>query len=221
MQHRRKNVMSNPSADEVLNDPTASHTQSRRWDDKGRRWVAPVVIVSLVVGLAGLGVGAYAVATTPAKTSGPQGPVGKTGATGPQGQQGLPGEKGEPGPAGALAATSIVASTALKSIPDPAVGTVLVAKTSCPAGKILLSGGAQVSAPGLEADRNVELRSSFPFSTTQWQTVAIVTGSLGAGVVMTMKPYVVCGEATPATTSTTPSSTTTTSTTPSSTTPTT
>jgi hypothetical protein len=210
MQDRRKIVMSNPSADEVLKDPSASQTPQRPWDGKGSRWVVPVVIVSLVVGLAGLGVGAYAVATTPAKTSGPQGPVGKTGATGPQGQQGLPGAKGATGPAGALAATSIVASTALKSAPDPGVGTVLVANTSCPAGKILLSGGAQVSAPGLEADRNVELRSSFPFSATQWQTVAIVTGSLGAGVVMTMKPYVVCGEATPTTSSPTTSSTTTT-----------
>ena len=86
----------------------------------------------------------------------------------------------------------------------PGVGTVLVAKTTCPAGKILLSGGAQVSAPGVLADRNVELRSSFPFSTTQWQTVAIVTGRLGTGVVMTMRPYVVCGEATPTASSTTP-----------------
>jgi hypothetical protein len=198
--------MSNPSTTEMLKDPAAvPQTPQRPWDDKGSsKWVVPVVVAALVVGLAGLGVGAYAVATMPAKTSGPQGPVGQTGATGPQGQQGVPGAKGEAGPAGALAATSIVAGTALKSAPDPAVGAVLVAETSCPAGKILLSGGAQVSAPGVQADRNVELRSSFPFSTTKWQTVSIVTGPLGAGVVMTMKPYVVCGEATPTASSTTP-----------------
>lgn len=201
--------MSNPSTAELLKDPAATGSQTRG-SDNGHRWIAPVVIAALVVGLAGLGVGAYAVATTPAKTSGPQGPAGQTGAVGPQGQQGVPGAKGATGaagatgPAGALAATSIVASTALKSAPDPAVGTVLVAKTSCPAGKILLSGGAQVSAPGVLADRNVELRASFPFSTTQWQTVSIVTGSLGVGVVMTMKPYVVCGEATPTASTTTP-----------------
>jgi len=198
--------MSNPSTIEMLKEPTAQ-TPQRPWDDRRHRWVAPVVVAALVVGLAGLGVGAYAVATMPAKTSGPQGPVGQTGAVGPQGQQGVPGAKGvagPAGPAGALAATSIVASTALKSAPDPGVGTVLVAKTTCPAGKILLSGGAQVSAPGVLADRNVELRSSFPFSTTQWQTVAIVTGRLGRGVVMTMMPYVVCGEATPTASSTTP-----------------
>ena len=71
------------------------------------------------------------------------------------------------GPSGTVTATSIVASTALNSPPDPAVGTVLVAKTSCPAGKVLLSGGAQVSAPGINVDRNVELRSSYPLSTSE------------------------------------------------------
>lgn len=198
--------MSNPATIETLDHPQSVRTPTA--SSKGK-WVAPFV-VALIVGLAGLGVGAYALATMPAKTSGPQGPAGPAGATGaqgPQGQQGVPGAKGAAGPtgpAGALAATSIVVSTALRSAPDPAVGTVLVAKTSCPAGKVLLSGGAQVSAPGVQADRHVELRSSFPFSTTQWQTVSIVTGSLGAGVVMTMKPFVVCGVATPTTSSTTP-----------------
>ena len=199
--------MSTLSTTEMLKDPAAPPNRQRSGDDNGPKWVVPVVIAALVVGLAGLGVGAYAVTTTPAKTSGPRGPVGQTGAIGPQGLQGVPGAKGSTGaagPAGVLAAASIVAGTALRSVPDPAVGTVLVAKTTCPAGKILLSGGAQVSAPGVLADRNVEMRASFPFSATQWQTVSIVTGSLGAGVVMTMKPYVVCGEAMPEASSTTP-----------------
>jgi len=162
-------------------------------------WVVPVVIAALVMGLAGLGVGIYSVATTPAKTSGPQGPAGPPGPAGAEGKQGLPGAsgaKGDPGPVGppgTIAATSISSGTVLTSPPDPPVGTVLVAKTTCPNGKILLSGGAQVSAPGVVPDRNVDLRSSFPLTTTQWQTVAIVTGPLGAGVSMSMKPYVVCG----------------------------
>ena len=59
-----------------------------------RRWVAPVVIAALLVGGAGLGVGAYAVATTPAKTSGPQGRTGATGAQGPQGVKGAAGSDG-------------------------------------------------------------------------------------------------------------------------------
>jgi hypothetical protein len=202
--------MSNPSTIEMLKEPPAVKTPQRPWDDKGHRWLAPVVVAALVVGLAGLGVGAYAVVTTPAKTSGPQGPVGQTGAVGPQGQHGVPGAKGATGaagPAGAagtLATATVVTGAAVQSAPDPAVGTVLVAKTSCPAGKVLLSGGARVSAPGVQADRNVEMRASFPLSATQWETVSISTGSLGAGVVMTMKPYVACGQATPAASSTTP-----------------
>ena len=179
-------MMSNPLKDPAPVAPPTTSTE--------RKWVIPVVVAALVVGLAGLGVGAYAVATTPAKTSGPQGAVGPQGATGQQGPQGVPGAKGAAGPAGTIASTSSVAGTILRSAPDPPVGTVLVARTMCPAGKILLSGGAQVTAPGGAADRNVDLRSSLPVGTKQWQTIAIVTGPLGAGVVMSMAPFVICGK---------------------------
>ena len=84
---------------------------------------------------------------------------------------------------------------------------MLVAKTECPKGQILLNGGAVVSAPGLVPDRNVDLRVSMPLTTTIWQTVAIVTGPLGTGVSMSMKPYVVCGVPTPTSSSTTTSQT--------------
>jgi hypothetical protein len=174
--------------------------------------MVPVVIGTAVVALAGLGVGVYAVATTPGKTSGPRGPMGRTGADGAQGPQGVAGAVGAVGPAGppgTLASTSIVAGAAVTSAADPPVGTTLVAKTSCPTGSILLTGSAQVSAPGLVADRNVALRVSIPLDANIWQTVAAVTGPLGAGTVMTMKPYVVCGvEAKPAAKTTTTTTTT-------------
>ena len=193
----------------TTSDPTTTQLldgTARQSADRQPKWIAPVVIAALLVGGTGLGVGAYAVATTPAKTSGPQGRAGATGATGAQGPQGVKGDTGPAGPAGpagTIGATSILSATSLKSAPNPAVGTVLVAKTSCPFGKVLLNGGAQVTAPGVLADRNVTLRSSFPINSTKWQTVAIVTGPLGAGVVMTMTPYVVCGEPTPTTSTTT------------------
>ena len=140
---------------------------------------------------------------------GPSGPRrGATGAQGPQGVKGDPVPRGPPVRLGLSRPPRFVSATSLKSAPDPAVGTVLMAKTSCPAGKVLLNGGAQVTAPGVQADRNVTLRSSFPINSTKWQTVAIVTGPLGAGVVMTMTPYVVCGEPTPTTSTTTTTSTT-------------
>jgi hypothetical protein len=66
-----------------------------------------------------------------------------------------------------------------------------------------VGGGAQVTAPGVTADRNVTLRSSYPLNNTTWVTVALVTGTLGQGASMTMTPYVICGE--PATTTTTTS----------------
>jgi hypothetical protein len=167
-------------------------------------WVVPVVIAALVVGVAGLGVGIYAVATMPGKTSGPRGPAGPAGERGEQGPQGAPGvdgpagvagPEGPAGAAGTLASTSVVAGSTVTSPPNPAVGTVLAAKTSCPVGSLLLTGSAQVTAPGVIADRNVQLRSSIPLTSSVWETVAIVTAPLGPGVVMSMKPYVVCGVA--------------------------
>ena len=160
------------------------------------RWVVPTVIGALVIGLAGLGVGAYALVKMPAKTSGPTGAVGATGkqgVPGPAGPAGPAGAAGTPGPKGTIATTSVVAATTLSSAADAPVGTVLVAKTVCPTGKILLSGGAQVSASSAAANQYVVLSSSFPLSESIWQSDAIVTGPLGAGVTMSMKPFVVCG----------------------------
>jgi hypothetical protein len=86
-----------------------------------------------------------------------------------------------------------VNGTAVVSAPDPPTGTVVVARTSCPMGDILLSGGGQVSAPSPASNRNVSLRESFPLSTTEWQTVAITHGPLASGETMTLRPFVVCG----------------------------
>ncbi len=160
------------------------------------KWVLPVVVAALVVGLAGLGFGIYAVVKMPAKTSGPTGAAGaegKQGLAGPAGPAGAAGPAGPTGPAGTVASTTVVNATTLTSAPDAPVGTTLVAKTTCPAGKVLLSGGAEVSASNAAVNQNVELRSSFPLSDTTWQTVGIVTAPLGTAVTMTMKPFVMCG----------------------------
>jgi len=162
------------------------------------KWIKPVVIGASVLSLAGVGVAAYAVATQPATASGPQGPQGAQGPPGPQGAQGPQGPEGKQGPAG-LAHTTVFRAPSMVSVADPPVGTVLEAKTTVPAGDVLLSGGAQVSAPGTLADRNVALRESFPLNDTTWQTVAIVTGPLGPGVKMTLTPYVMYGVPTTAT----------------------
>lgn len=64
------------------------------------RWTTVAALGALVVGLAGLGVGAYALATIPASVSGPRGPQGVWGPQGPAGPQGIAGPKG---PAGTIA----------------------------------------------------------------------------------------------------------------------
>src|ERR1035441_1919124 len=104
------------------------------------RWVVPTVIGALVIGLAGLGVGVYALVKMPAKTSGPTGAVGATGkegVPGPAGPTGPAGAAGPPGPAGTIAATSLVTATTLSSAADAPAGTELVAKTVGPTGRSL------------------------------------------------------------------------------------
>jgi hypothetical protein len=167
-------------------EPNTLQMERRPVESPARRsapaWTTGVVIAALLCGLAGIGIGLYALATRPAQVSGP---------TGPQGPQGL---QGKQGPSGTIAGTTITRGATKTTAPDPQPGTVLDATTSCPTGQILPGGGAQVSAPGVTADRNVTLRSSFPVNTTTWETVALVTGSLGQGVSMTMTPYVLCGQ---------------------------
>jgi hypothetical protein len=171
----------------------------QRFENSALRRTMSLVVIALLVALAGLGVGAFALATQPAKVSGPRGAQGVEGARGPQGKQ---------GPMGTLASSSIVRGTPQVSAPNPNPGTVVVATTSCQSGGVLLSGGAQVSAPGAAADRNVVLRSSLPLNDTTWETVGLVMGPLGQGTSMTVTPYVVCGV--PAASTATSTSTTTT-----------
>lgn len=159
------------------------------------------VVAALVAALAAVGVSVWALIAVPA-----QGPRGAQGATGPQGSAGAEGPRGVPGaagapgkvgpagPAGTIKSATLNRATPLSTSPDPKVGAVLVSQLSCPAGSILLSGGAQVTAPG-SADRNVVLRSSFPLNNTTWQVVAMVIKPLGAGNAMTMQPFALCGSA--------------------------
>lgn len=161
------------------------------------RGLTALVLIALLFGLAGIGVGVAALVRGPDKVVGPTGPAGPRGAAGPRGPTGATGPKGATGPAGpagTIKGTTIVSPTADISGPNPGVGAVVVADTSCPAREILLGGGGRVSAPGVVADRNVEIRASFPLNSTTWQVVGEVTGPLGAGRSMSLRPYVICGK---------------------------
>lgn len=86
----------------------------------------------------------------PQGIQGPAGPQGRTGAAGPAGKEGPAGPAGprgatgKQGPAGTIAGSSILAKSLVKTGAAPAVGTVLTAVSSCPAGAVLLGGGGQV-----------------------------------------------------------------------------
>jgi hypothetical protein len=168
------------------------------------RWVLPVVITSVVLGLAGLGTGIYAITKIPPKVSGPTGRTGATGPqgpTGPAGPIGAAGPVGPAGPPGTVTGGSVVTGSALASAAGAPVGTQLVGKVTCPVGKVVLSGGAQISASG--PGSAVALRSSFPVSTTSWQAVGVVSATLPVGVVMDMTPFALCGDSVPKETTTT------------------
>lgn len=188
----RGTTLSGPSG---LPPAFGHHVDDARTARLGPGLVA-LVVLALLFGLAGLGVGVAALVRGPQEVVGPTGapggpgPRGPTGAMGPTGPRGA---AGPAGPAGTVKKTSIVSPTADLSGPNPAVGAVVVADTSCPTSEVLLGGGGRVSAPGVLADRNVEIRASFPLNSTTWQVVGEVTGPLGAGKSMSLRPYVICG----------------------------
>lgn len=211
--------MQAPNAPSTHDEPTLVATPASppppapvRAADGGRRsLLVGGVIAAVVLALVGAGAGIAALVTTPTHVVGPAGPQGATGprgATGPQGPAGIQGATGQrgatgakgatgpPGPAGppgSLAATQVVEAPEVSSAPDPAAGTTLDARASCPSGTILLGGGAQVSAKGKTADQKVSLRSSYPLNATTWKVIAETTGTLQTGSAMVLKPYVMCG----------------------------
>lgn len=180
--------------EEILQHPG----RSGQTTPKGHNSLITVAVLALVVAIASLGVALWALHSVP--KVGPTGPQGAVGPPGPAGPQGPAGKEGATGHPGTVKATEVVSPTTLSSAPDPAVGTVLAATTSCPTGTVLLAGGADVSVAGV-ADQHVALKSSYPLNTDSWRTVSVVTKPLGTGQSMTMKPYVTCGV--PSTTSTT------------------
>jgi hypothetical protein len=86
----------------------------------------------------------------------------------------------------------LVAGAAVTSAANAPRNTLVTATATCPAGKVLLGGGAQVTTTSANADRAV-LVSSYPSSATVWTAVAVVNqGALGVGRTMTVQAYALC-----------------------------
>jgi hypothetical protein len=163
-----------------------------------------VIIGSIVVGLAGLGTGIYAVVKIPTKVTGPVGkigPVGPVGATGATGATGPAGPVGPAGPSGTLTPGKVVTSPPVATAAAAPAGTRLVATVTCPLGTVLLGGGGQVTANGIA--QKVALASSFPVDASTWQVAGVVIVGLSPGLTMSVTPYALCASAVAPTTTTT------------------
>jgi len=82
-------------------------------------------------------------------------------------------------------------SNAATSAANAAVNTLTTATASCPAGKVLLGGGAQVTTTATQKSRAV-LVSSYPSAAATWSATVVATVALGAGITMTVTAYAVC-----------------------------
>ena len=129
---------------------------------------------------------------------GGQGPAGAPGQQGGQGPAGAKGDTGAPGPAGATGATgpassTVTPGTAVTSPTGILADMQVTATATCPEGKVLLGGGAKVTATGTVTEASdAVLLQSYPSSATTWTAVGIAEFDFPVGQSMTVQAFVVC-----------------------------
>jgi hypothetical protein len=68
----------------------------------------------------------------------------------------------------------------------------VTATATCPAGKVLLGGGALVTTTATQKER-VYVQASYPSATDTWTAVGVVgISALGSGQTMTVTAYALC-----------------------------
>jgi hypothetical protein len=120
----------------------------------------------------------------PAGPAGPEGPRGPAGPAGPQGATGATGSTGPQGPGGVSGRQVVFNNSEPGEVDDANVFVY------CPAGKVVLGGGASVSAA-----QGVALLSSYPFSSGSWYANATKFDS-SAGT-WSLWAYVICADLSP------------------------
>jgi hypothetical protein len=141
----------------------------------------------------------------PAGATGPAGPTGETGPAGPTGETGPAGPTGATGPAGpsgAITGTQVLSDSGTASATGANIGAgATLSKTvNCPAGTILLGGGA-VANDSRDEKRSAVFASQPAGPATEptgWTGTAVATGDIDAptgstGVrFLTITVYAVC-----------------------------
>jgi hypothetical protein len=87
-----------------------------------------------------------------------------------------------------------VTGTPVTSAANAARNTTVTATATCPAGKVALGGGAQVTTTAAQKERAL-LTASYPSAVGTWTAVGVVgIAALGAGQTMTVTAYVLCSQ---------------------------
>jgi hypothetical protein len=95
------------------------------------------------------------------------------------------------GAAGPSGSQRITGSPVVSAVNAPQ-NTVVTATVTCPAGKVLLGGGAYITTTATQKSRAL-LASSYASSATTWTATGVVaTGALGTGNTMTVTAYALC-----------------------------
>ena len=96
-------------------------------------------------------------------------------------------------PTTSLTGAPVRVTATTTSAANPGTGTTVTATASCPAGRVLLGGGAQVT--NTQAPDMAVMSQSFPSSTSptgQWTVVGVVIKNMNAGNTMTVTAYALC-----------------------------
>lgn len=129
---------------------------------------------------------------------GPQGPAGPQGVAGPQGPQGDTGPQGPQGAVGPAGPTDSVVvndgGNTRSAAAGNAQGTQHSDTASCPAGEVLLGGGAYLTstAPYASGLSRVDIVASYPTGSTTWTATMLVRTSFAAASNATITAYAVC-----------------------------
>jgi hypothetical protein len=71
-------------------------------------------------------------------------------------------------------------------------GTTVTGTVDCPAGRVLLGGGATATTNQTSNSARFALQSSAPVDADTWRGIAVVTTTLAGGQAVTVRPYAIC-----------------------------